>query len=146
MLHLFQIIMFLLPSEHFPTSVSGLIRFYSRSRCHFRYSLQRELLRPGRQWPSSWSQKALPGFAKYPEICFELFFTTMGVNFTRSIQGTFLKRRCYLGTYFKTLTDTLSVISIHIMSQTICSRMGEMNWLCSSFCLIINIWCGCLQN
>lgn len=46
------------------------------------------------------------------------------------------------GTYFKILTVILSVISIHIMSQTICSRMREMNWLNSSSYLIINVWGG----
>lgn len=63
---------------------------------------------------------------------------TIGANCIRTVQDTL--RKCYLGLYFKTLTDILSLISIHIMSQTICSRIGEVNWLnSSSVYLIINM-------
>lgn len=63
---------------------------------------------------------------------------TSGANCIRTVQDTL--RKCYLGLYFKTLTDILSLISIHIMSQTICSRIGEVNWLnSSSVYLIINM-------
>lgn len=63
---------------------------------------------------------------------------TSGANCIRTTQDTLSK--CYLGPYFKTLTDILSLISIHIMSQTICSRMGKVNWLnSSSVYLIINM-------
>jgi len=63
---------------------------------------------------------------------------TGGANCIRTMQDTL--RNCYLGPYFKTLTDILSLISIHIMSQTICSRIEEVNWLnSSSVFLIINM-------
>lgn len=62
----------------------------------------------------------------------------MELNCIRTTQDTF--RNCYLGPYLKTLTDILLLISIHIMSQTICSRIGEVNWLSSSSVyLIINM-------
>lgn len=88
--------------------------------------------------PTESEPKAVPILLK----CFRDFFLTLlmtsGANCIRTIQDTL--RKCYLGPYFKTLTDILSLISIHIMSQTICSRIGEVNWLnSSSVYLIINM-------
>lgn len=87
--------------------------------------------------PTESEPKVVPILLKSFRIIF--FFLTLlmtsGVNCIRTIQETL--RKCYLGPYFKTLTDILSLISIHIMSQTICSRIGEVNWLNSSSVYLI---------
>lgn len=82
--------------------------------------------------------KSGANFAQILQRFFLTLLMTSGANCIRTIQDTL--RKCYLGPYFKTLTDILSLISIHIMSQTICSRIGEVNWLnSSSVYLIINM-------
>lgn len=88
--------------------------------------------------PTESEPKLVPILLKSFRDFFLTSLMTSGANCIRTIQDTL--RKCYLGPYFKTLTDILSLISIHIMSQTICSRIGEVNWLnSSSVYLIINM-------
>lgn len=88
--------------------------------------------------PTESQPKVVPILLKSFRDFFMTLLMTSGANCIRTVQNTL--RKCYLGLYFKTLTDILSLISIHIMSQTICSRIGEVNWLnSSSVYLIINM-------